>query len=513
MQLHDLVVTSKRISETSRRLEKIAFLAEFLRRLPPEEISIAVSYLSGNLPQGRIGVGYASLRESLPASSAPEPTLTLTEVDEAFGRTAMITGPGSAALRLDSLRQLLSRAVKEEVDFLFRLVLGELRQGSLEGIMSEALAKAGKVPIGLVRRALMVSGDLAAVGRCVLEEGESGLARFDIRILQPVQPMLAQSAEDVADAMASLGTAALEYKLDGARVQAHKAGDEIRIFTRQLNEVTTAVPELIQILQEMPAREAILDGEALALRENGTPLPFQDTMRRFGRKLNVEQMRGALPLTPFFFDCLYLDGESLIDRAAGDRFSALQAIVPAGFLIPRIVTDDRSQAEDFARRALNAGHEGIMAKAIDAPYEAGGRGKSWLKIKPAHTLDLVVLAAEWGHGRRQGWLSNLHLGARDTASGQFVMLGKTFKGLTDEMLAWQTQKLLELESSRDSWTVYVRPALVVEVAFNDIQTSPHYPSGLALRFARVKRYRADKKPEEVDTIESVRAIYSLHADD
>ncbi len=433
------------------------------------------------------------------------------DVDQAFERTAMVTGPGSTAKRLDCLRQLLNRAIKEEVDFLFRLVLAELRQGSLEGVMSEAIARAGEVPISLVRRALMVSGDLASVGRIAIEEGEAGLTRFDLRVLHPVQPMLAQTAEDVADAMTTLGIAALEYKLDGARVQAHKAGDEIRVFTRQLNEVTAAVPELVQILQRLPVRETILDGEALVLRENGTPRPFQETMRRFGRKLNVEQMRAAMPLVPFFFDCLYLDGDSLIDRAAGERFSALQTIVPAEFLIPRSVTGDRAQAEDFAKQALTAGHEGIMAKALDAPYEAGGRGKSWLKVKPAHTLDLVVLAAEWGHGRRHGWLSNLHLGARDPASGQFVMLGKTFKGLTDEMLAWQTQRLLELESSRDSWTVYVRPALVVEVAFNDIQASPHYPGALALRFARVKRYRADKEPEEADTIDSVRAIYALHA--
>ncbi len=513
VRLCELVATSKRISETGRRLEKVELLAGLLRKLAPEEIPVAVNYLSGNLRQGKIGVGYASLRGALPASNAAESSLTLLEVDQAFEQTAHISGPGSTGKRLDRLRQLLSRAVKEEMDFLFRLALGELRQGSLEGIMSEAIARAAGVPIGMVRRAIMVSGDLAEVGRRALEAGESGLSRFDVHLLQPLQPMLAQTAEDVSDAMALLGTAALEYKLDGARVQAHKAGSEVRVFTRQLNEVTAAVPELVHILGGLPAREIILDGEAIALRENGTPRPFQSTMRRFGRKLNVEQMREALPLTPFFFDCLYLDGESLIDCPAAERFSALQTIVPAEFLIPRTVTGDPAQAVIFARRALDAGHEGIMAKAVDAPYEAGGRGKSWLKVKPAHTLDLVVLAAEWGHGRRHGWLSNLHLGARDLVSGQFLMLGKTFKGLTDEMLAWQTRQLLELENSRDSWTVYVKPSLVVEVAFNEVQASPHYPAGLALRFARVKRYRADKRPEEADTIDTVRALYSLHADE
>jgi DNA ligase-1 len=353
----------------------------------------------------------------------------------------------------------------------------------------------------------MVSGSLADVGAAALAEGEAGLDRFGIRIFGPVQPMLAQTAADAAEAMQQLGDAALEYKLDGARIQAHKSGSEVHIFSRALNEVTPAIPEVVEILLQAPGREMIVDGEAIALRPDGSPHPFQTTMRRFGRKLNVVEMRDRLPMTSFFFDCLYLDGETLIDRSTEERFAALREAMPAASLIPRIVTGSPERAGRFAMDALRAGHEGIMAKALDAPYEAGNRGKSWLKVKQAHTLDLVVLAAEWGHGRRRGWLSNLHLGARDPESGQFVMLGKTFKGMTDEMLEWQTRRLLELEASRDDWTVHVRPGLLVEVAFNDIQVSPHYPAGLALRFARVKRYRDDKTPEQADTIATVRAIH------
>ncbi|MDL1862292.1 ATP-dependent DNA ligase, partial [Betaproteobacteria bacterium PRO7] len=396
-------------------------------------------------------------------------------------------------------------------DFLVRLLVGELRQGALEGVMIEAIAAAAGVALAAVRRAAMFAGDLGAVARAALTEGAAGLARFAIELQRPVQPMLAQPAEDIADALARLGTAALEWKLDGARVQVHKAGDDVRVFTRNLNEVTAAVPEIVEAVRAAPARELILDGEAIALAAGGAPQPFQVTMRRFGRKLDVDALRAELPLAAFFFDVLRRDGDSLVERPARERFAALAEALPSALVVPRLVTSDASAAQAFYAEALARGHEGVMAKALDAPYEAGSRGAAWLKVKRAHTLDLVVLAAEWGHGRRRGWLSNLHLGARDPAANSFVMLGKTFKGLTDELLEWQTRELLAREIGRDDYTVYVRPELVVEIAFNDLQASPQYPGGLALRFARVKGYRPDKRADEADTIDAVRAIYAAQA--
>jgi DNA ligase-1 len=352
----------------------------------------------------------------------------------------------------------------------------------------------------------MVTGSLGTVARVAMNEGAAGLARFAITLQRPVRPMLAQPADDIADAVTRLGTAAVEWKVDGARVQVHKAGRDVRVYTRALNEVTASVPEIVEMLRELPASELILDGEAVALDARGAPLAFQVTMRRFGRKLDVEQMRAELPLAAFFFDCLYRDGTPLVERPTQERFDALAAVLPSALVIPRLVTADVAAAEDFYADALARGHEGVMVKALDAPYEAGSRGASWLKVKRAHTLDLVVLAAEWGHGRRRGWLSNLHLGARDPAGG-WVMLGKTFKGMTDALLAWQTSELLARERARDAYTVYVRAELVVEIAFNDLQASPQYPGGLALRFARVKGYRPDKRAEDADTIETVRALY------
>ena len=395
----------------------------------------------------------------------------------------------------------------DERDFLARLIVGELRQGALEGVMLDAIARAAALPAQDVRRAAMYAGGLAAVAKAALTEGAAGLARFSIRLLQPVQPMLATPADDVAGALASLGTAALEWKLDGARVQVHKAGDEVRVFTRSLNDVTAAVPEVVEAVRTLPARELILDGETIALAANGAPQPFQVTMRRFGRKLEVDRLRSELPLAVFFFDALRRDGDDLVDRPARERFAALADAAPPQLVIPRIVTGDVAEGDAFLAGALAAGHEGIMAKAPEAPYEAGRRGASWLKIKRAHTLDLVVLAAEWGSGRREGWLSNLHLGARDPRTGGYVMLGKTFKGLTDETLEWQTAAFLARETARDGHVVHVRPEIVAEIAFNDLQASPHYPGGLALRFARLKRYRPDKTAAEADTIETVRALY------
>jgi DNA ligase-1 len=508
MRLADLVTTSLRVAETRSRSEKTGALADLLRRLSPDEIDVAVVWLSGNLRQGRIGLGGAAVRDSRPGTAAGEPSLTLGEVDATFERIASTTGAGSTAARVEMLRELLARATREEQDFLVRLIYGELRQGALAGLMADALAMAAGLPAADVRRALMLAGELTAVARAALVEGQAGLDRFRLELLRPLQPMLASPAGDVSEALERLGEAAFELKLDGARVQVHKAGEEVRVFSRRGNDVTPAVPELVETVHSLPARQLILDGEVIALRPDGdgAPLPFQATMRRFGRKLDVARLRGELPLTPFFFDVLHLDGDDLLDRPAGERFAALGQAVP-GLTVPRIVTADAEEADAFFADALQRGHEGMMAKALDAPYEAGRRGFSWLKIKPAHTLDLVVLAAEWGHGRRQGWLSNLHLGARDPDNGGFVMLGKTFKGMTDEMLAWQTVKLQEIALGTDGWTVHVRPELVVEVAFSDVQESPQYPAGMALRFARVKRYRNDKTAAEADTIGTVRKIF------
>ena len=512
MLLSDIVQTSQKVTETQSRLEKIAELSACLRRLAPEEIEIGVNYLAGRLRQGNIGIGGALLHAAAPDSATGTAVLTLAQVDSAFDEIARTSGVGSMTARRLLLNALLSQATREEQRFLTRLALGELRQGALEGIMVEAIARAADLSASDVRRALMLAGDLATVANAALTEGSGGLKRFALELLQPIQPMLAQPTGDVRQALGRLNSAAFEYKMDGARVQLHKVGNDVRVFTRTLNDVTGSVPELVEAAQRLSARAVVLDGETLAFRPDGIPHPFQVTMRRFGRKLDVAQMRGELPLKTFFFDCLHLDGEDLIDRPAQERFAVLSHIVPADFATPRLITEDAAAAEAFLQEALSRGHEGVMAKALDAPYEAGRRGGAWLKIKRAHTLDLVVLAAEWGNGRRQGWLSNLHLGARDSATGGFVMLGKTFKGMTDDMLTWQTQRLKELEIARDAYTVYVQPELVVEIAFNDIQASPHYPGGLALRFARVKRYRPDKTAEQADTIETVRAIYARQSE-
>jgi len=507
MLFAELTSTSRRIGATRARLEKIGLLSDLLRRLAPDEIDPAVAFLSGQLRQGRIGLGHAAARAAAGASAAPAstPVLTIAEVDETFSRIAGLSGPGSTGERQRALGGLLARATEEEKDILVRLVLGELRQGALEGIMGEALARAAQVPASEVRRALMLSGDLSAVARAVLTEGQSGTARFRLEMFRPLLPMLAQPSADVEDALGRLGEAAFEYKLDGARVQVHRAGDEVRVFTRGLNDVTAAVPELVEAVRTLPARSLILDGEVLAMRPDGAPHPFQTTMRRFGRRLDVETLRAELPITPFFFDLIHLDGADLFDAAEGERAAALSALAP-GLTIPRLVTADPAAAEAFFDEALARGHEGVMAKDPASLYEAGSRGFSWLKVKPAHTLDLVVLAVEWGNGRREGWLSNIHLGARDETTGAFLMIGKTFKGMTDAMLAWQTQRFQELAVSTDGYTVQVRPEQVVEIAFNDVQVSPRYASGMALRLARVKRYRDDKTAAQADTIQTVRAI-------
>jgi DNA ligase-1 len=506
--LAEIARTSAEVANTSARLKKIERLAACLGALRPDEVSVAVSYLSGELPQGSIGVGWAQLRD-LPAP-APEPQLELLEVDATVERIAGVAGKGSQALRRAEVGALFSRATEDEQRFLRGLLLGELRQGALEGIMADAVARAaGRAPTE-IRRALMLAGDLGAVAEAALGAGETALARFRLTVLQPVKPMLAQTATTLAEAIERLAPAAIEWKLDGARLQVHRSGDDVRAYTRSLADVTDRVPEVVEATLALPVEQVVLDGEAIALKDDGSPHRFQLTMSRFGTR-SFEKSARQTALTMFFFDCLHADGEDLLDRPARERLAVLDELVPASNRVPRIDTAEVSEAEQFLDDALRRGHEGVMVKALDASYEAGRRGGSWLKLKPSHTLDLVVLAAEWGHGRRQGKLSNLHLGARDPDGGGFVMLGKTFKGMTDAMLEWQTERLLELETGRDSYTVHVRPELVVEVAFDGVQTSSRYPGGVALRFARVKGYRPDKRPEEADTIAAVRAIHEGRA--
>jgi DNA ligase-1 len=506
MRLAEIVATSGEVAATSGRLEKVERLGGLLKRLAPDEIEPAVAFLSGGPRQGRIGLGGRTLMDAAHVPPAAEASLEIGEVDAALGVVAGARGRGSAAARTAALHALLARATRGEQEFLIRLIAGELRQGALEGVLLDAVARAADLPPDRVRRAAMLAGTLPPVARAAIVEGEAGLSRFSLTLFQPVQPMLAGSADDVGDAIGSLGTASLEYKIDGARIQAHKLGGDVRVFSRNLRDVSAAVPEIVEAVRALPARDLILDGEAIALRPDGAPQPFQVTMRRFGRKLDVDLRRRDLPISPFFFDVLQIDGRPLVDHPQHERFAALSDLAPASLVVSHVETGDPTEADAFFERALAAGHEGVMAKSPGAAYAAGRRGQAWLKVKRARTLDLVVLAAEWGHGRRRGTLSNLHLGARDPDHGAFVMLGKTFKGLTDEMLAWQTARLLEREIGRDAHTVYVRPELVVEIAFNEIQTSPQYPGGLALRFARVKRYRPDKTAAQADTIDAVRAL-------
>jgi DNA ligase-1 len=511
--LADLVATSRDVAATRARNAKIDRLAATLRQLAPDERAVGAAWLAGEVPQGKIGVGWSMIRDaSAAAATAPAPTLTVAEVDHALSAIAAAAGPGSARARKDLLGGLFARASDDERTFLGNLVIGELRQGALAGILADAIGRAAGVPGADVRRALMVAGDIGRVAAAALTDGAAGLAGFAITVFRPLMPMLAQTADDVDDALGQLGTAAFDVKLDGARVQVHRDGDQVRVYSRGLNEVTVAVPEVVAAALALPARRLILDGEAIALRRGqvtatglARPLPFQATMRRFGRSGDDPALRAQMPLDVFLFDVLVVDDDVLVDRPATERWAALDALAPASVRVPRLITADAEVARAFYDQVIADGHEGVMAKAIDSPYDAGSRGAAWLKLKKVHTLDLVVLAAEWGSGRRKGSLSNLHLGARDPGGG-FVMLGKTFKGMTDEILAWQTQALLERESGRDGHAVHVRPELVVEIAFNDVQASPHYPGGLALRFARLIRYRPDKSAADADTIDAVRAI-------
>jgi DNA ligase-1 len=508
MLFERIASTSARVAETSRRTEKIALLAACIAEIPGEEIDAGVRFLAGQTRQKRLGVGWASIRDTFDAPAALEPSLTIADIDRALSEIAESAGKGSAKKKSEVLANLIGRATAREQSFLRRLLAGEIRQGALESIALEGIARATGVSTASVRRAQMVAADLGSVARAARLEGEAGLQRFKLSLFSPVQPMLAETAKDVDEALLRFQPAAFELKLDGARVQVHKSGSDVHIYTRRLNQATERIPELVEAVRALPAKELILDGEAIALARDGAPLPFQVTMRRFGRKLEVDKMQKELPLQSFFFDILHLDGETLIGRPASERIAALESALPEALRIPRIVTADPVEAKAFLDAALERGHEGAMAKSLDALYEAGNRGASWLKLKTAHTLDLVVLGVEWGSGRREGWLSNLHLGARDEATGGFVMLGKTFKGMTDEMLEWQTKRLLELETHREGHIVWVKPELVVEIAIGDVQESPVYPAGLALRFARVKRYRTDKRPDDADTLARVALLRS-----
>jgi DNA ligase-1 len=506
--LATLVATSRELGATPSRLAKVRALSDLLRTLEPEEIETSVLYLTGETPHNRAGIGPALLQPASAVAASDAPALQVLQTDQLLGEISRVRGSGSQTRRAALLADLFARATRSEREFLIRLLLDDLRQGALAGVMVDAIAAASGVPVKEVRRAVMYAGNLGAVARVALLEGRIRLEEFQLAILSPIAPMLAQTAADVAQALQQLaGEVAFEWKMDGARIQVHRAEDAIRVYTRNLNEVTVRVPEIVETIRSLPAHDLILDGEAIAYRVDGRPHPFQITMRRFGRRLDVEETRARLPLQAYFFDCLRADGRTLVDLPARERFAVLDAALPETLRIPRLVTSAAAAARAFYDAALAAGHEGVMAKSLDAPYEAGNRGAGWLKIKRAHTLDLVVLAAEWGHGRRTGKLSNLHLGALDTATGEYVMLGKTFKGLTDSMLEWQTRELLAREVRRDHLTVFVRPELVVEVAFSDLQASPRYPGGLALRLARVKRYRDDKQAQDADTMTSVRRIF------
>ncbi|MCV7300571.1 ATP-dependent DNA ligase [Mycobacterium barrassiae] len=511
MQLLDVATTSTEVGATSARLKKIARIAELLRRAgaadDPNLVAVVVSWLSGELPQRQIGVGWAALR-SLPPAAA-EPSLTVLDVDARFSEIGAVAGKGSQARRAELVAGLFRQATEEEQTFLRRLLSGELRQGALIGVMADAVAKAADVPAAAVRRAAMLGGALPAVAAAALTGGEPALEQFTLAVGRPVGPMLAQTASGVAEALERIGgTTVFEAKLDGARVQIHRSGDSVSVYTRSLDDVTARLPEVVDATLALPVTDLIADAEAIALRPDGRPHRFQVTASRFGRSVDIDAARTAQPLSVFVFDLLHLDGTDLLDLPTSERIAVLDSVVPELHRVDRLITDDSDAAQNFLDITLAAGHEGVMAKSTTAPYEAGRRGAGWLKVKPVHTLDLVVLAVEWGSGRRTGKLSNIHLGARDPESGEFIMLGKTFKGMTDAMLDWQTARFTELaDGATDGYVVKVRPEQVVEIALDGVQTSTRYPGGMALRFARVLRYRDDKSPAEADTIDTVRALY------
>ncbi|MCX2968359.1 MULTISPECIES: ATP-dependent DNA ligase [Streptomyces] len=513
MLLADLARTSRAVAATSARSAKVAHLADLFRAAEPAEAPVAVTYLAGRLPQRRIGVGWRTLTEQVPPAGAPR--LTVREVHAALDGIAAVAGKGAQGERRARLHALLRAATGEEQRFLVRLIAGELRQGALDALAVEALAAAAGAEVAEVRRAVMLGGSLGAVAEALLARGPAALDAFRLTVGRPVQPMLAQTAADVDEALDRLGPCAVEEKLDGIRVQVHRDGDRIGVYTRTLEEITDRLPEVVDAARELAADRAVLDGEVIALDAARRPRAFQDIAARVGSRTDVATARTALPVSAVFFDLLAVAGRDLLDEPAARRHEELARAVPEPLRVRRLAVTDpgddgqRAAARAFAGEVLARGHEGVVLKALDSAYSAGRRGAAWLKVKPVHTLDLVVLAAEWGHGRRTGKLSNLHLGAR-RPDGSFAMLGKTFKGLTDTLLAWQTDRLRELAVAREPWGVRVRPELVVEIAFDGVQRSPRYPEGLALRFARVLRYREDKRPEDADTVETVRG-YALGA--
>jgi DNA ligase-1 len=491
--LADVVATCSLVAATSSRSAKVAALAALLAEVPGEEVEAVVAALAGQPRQGKVGVGWATLTAVGDAAvPARQPSLTVTQLDLVVSALQAVGGTGSGATRARLLSDLLAQATADEAFFIRRLLMGELRHGALEGVVTDAVARAAAVPGDAMRRAVMLGGDLAQVAVVALSEGEAGLADIGLQLLRPVQPMLASTAASVAEAV--IDRSSVEWKLDGARVQAHRLNGEVRLFTRNLNDVTARLPAVVALVRAMPARQLVLDGEVIG------PEMFQDTMSRFSG--------GGPDLAVWWFDCLHVDGTDLIDQPLSVRRRVLEQVA-GETAVPAVVTDDAAAAERFLEAAVAAGHEGVMVKAVDSRYEAGRRGQAWKKVKPVRTLDLVVLAAEWGHGRRRGWLSNLHLGARDPGGG-FVMVGKTFKGLTDQMLTWQTSRLRELATADGEHVVLVRPELVVEIAVDGVQVSTRYPGGVALRFARVRRYREDKSAAESDLIGDVRAMLPQH---
>jgi DNA ligase-1 len=500
-----LAETSEQLAATSKRGEKAAVIAALLRGLAPDEIEPAVGFLTGALRQGRVGVGWRTLRDVRP-DPAPSASLEIGEVDGAIDRLAAMSGPGVAAARRNLLGDLFGRATAPEQNLLWRVLTGEMRHGALDGVMVEAIAKGAEVPIVDVRRAHMMSGDLGETARAAMTGGAPALAAVALVPGRAVQPMLAAPAVGVTDALEATGPASVEWKLDGARIQVHRRDGRVSIYTRNLNEVTDRLPAVATLVAGLPGADLVLDGEALGVDDDGTPRRFQDSMGDFGADAPTGRGSG---LSAYFFDVLHAGGAAVVDEPLAVRREILTTVVPPGSRLPSIVTADPAEAQAFLERAVDAGHEGVMVKALDAPYDAGRRGGAWRKVKPVHTLDLVVLAAEWGHGRRQGWLSNLHLGARGD-HGDFVMVGKTFKGLTDELLRWQTEELQKIalgsEEGDGAYVVHVRPELVVEIALDGVQVSTRYPGGVALRFARVRRYRPDKTPADADHIATVQAM-------
>jgi DNA ligase 1 len=495
--LADVVAASREVTETSSRSAKVQILAELLRRLDPSEVGIAVGFLAGVPRQGRVGIGYSTIY-GIERPPAREPSLKIEELDRAIDAVQATTGSGSAAARKRILGELLGRATEGEADFVKRLFTGGLRQGALAGLMVDAVAKASGVPGVLARRALMLSGDLSRTAEIAMSQGEEGLREVGFELFRPIFPMLASTAASVPEAVASFDRSSVEWKLDGIRIQVHRRGDEVRIYTRNLNEITDTLPGIVDAVRRLPVTQTVLDGEALWMYEDG-PAAFQDTVSRIDSEAPPEG------IVTFLFDVLHVDGDDMLDAPLEERAARLDAIA-SHLRIPSVFTSDPETAQQVLDDALRAGHEGIVVKDARSPYSAGRRGKAWRKVKPVRTYDLVVLGAEWGHGRRQGWLSNLHLGARDPRTGEFVMVGKTFKGMTDALLDWQTKELLARETGREGIAVLVRPELVVEIALDGVQSSTRYPGGVALRFARVKRYRPDKSPDEADAIDDLRAL-------